>query len=833
MSHQLVRRALRPRSNHTLAAAIAVALGVIPQVYATDAPDTLEEVVVTANRREQNVLDVPYNISALSGQALQTSGVASLTDIARLLPGINVPDLGPRASSSNSNIVIRGLNANDPGSSAYLPWESVPLVSTYVDEVPMFVNMNLSDVQRVEVLRGPQGTLYGSGAVAGTIRVIHNQPDPNKFSADLSIDASNTSRASDASYGASGLVNIPLGDTAAFRGNAGYTSTAGFINASNAVVFGPNAQPVLANPASPLTSNFVTQPLKDVDSAHSSYARAALLWHVTPVFDATLAYQRQDDHSNGFSRQTQGQSYVDQSFIPIAPDHRVIDLEALTLSFDAGFATVTSSTSFTKNRDQSTYDESPFLLAYDAASPLYYGNYPRPTTEFITDSKDSSLVEELRLVSKAGGPIDYTLGGFFRHQYNDLFQYETIPGFSAWSQLPGSANAINQYLLGTTGVNPNFATFGDFVTQYNRGTPPATLTPLDTNYTYSRHSDFKDRALYGELTWHATSQWQITGGVRVFWQDVSEDLDQTIPYGGPNFSTLKVPDALGSTIISNDQTFHNHLFRLNSGYEITPTLRVYGTFSEGFRHGGTNAIAVGNCAFCDAASGLNFKPDTVKNYEIGLKGTVNNWLRFSGALYKMRWNDIQIQLFDATASAFVANGGKAISQGVEMEFEALMGNGWSATLGLGYSDSKVDSAFTINDTAAGKPVTLLIANAGDRLPYVPKQSLTAGLNYDHPLSSSVTLTTHIDASYRSDVTTQINSSATGYRQLGGFATLNASAALQFSGQWRARLYGNNLANQRGVSAAGPALKTADVSQYRFEYLMRPRTVGISLEYSFR
>ncbi len=95
-----------------------------------DPSDTLEEVVVTANRREQNVLDVPYNISVISGQNLESSGVTSLTDIARLLPGINVPDLGPRANSSNSNIIIRGLNANDPGGAAYLPWESVPLVST-------------------------------------------------------------------------------------------------------------------------------------------------------------------------------------------------------------------------------------------------------------------------------------------------------------------------------------------------------------------------------------------------------------------------------------------------------------------------------------------------------------------------------------------------------------------------------------------------------------------------------------------------------------------------------------------------------------------------------
>ena len=200
-ANRLSARALPDhRPNGAIAAAIALALGGGPQAFAAEPSDTLEEVVVTANRREQNVLDVPYNISAVSGQALQAAQITSLTDIARLLPGINIPDLGPRASSSNSNIIIRGLNANDPGSSAYLPWESVPLVSTYVDEVPMFVNLNLSDIQRLEVLRGPQGTLYGSGAVAGTIRVIHNPPDPTKFDAQLSVDAAETSHAANGSY---------------------------------------------------------------------------------------------------------------------------------------------------------------------------------------------------------------------------------------------------------------------------------------------------------------------------------------------------------------------------------------------------------------------------------------------------------------------------------------------------------------------------------------------------------------------------------------------------------------------------------------------------------
>jgi iron complex outermembrane receptor protein len=214
-------RGRRPHS--LLASAIAVALGTAPQVYAATEPgDTLDEVVVTANRREQNVLDVPYNISAVSGPALSNAGVSNLSDISRLLPGVTIPDLGPRANSSNSLIIIRGLNVNDPVNSAYLPWGSVPTVSTYVDDVPLFVNLQLADIQRIEVLRGPQGTLYGSGAVGGTIKILHNAPNLKTFSAEVSTEVSKTDHADARSYGAHGMLNIPISDNIAFRLSAGY-----------------------------------------------------------------------------------------------------------------------------------------------------------------------------------------------------------------------------------------------------------------------------------------------------------------------------------------------------------------------------------------------------------------------------------------------------------------------------------------------------------------------------------------------------------------------------------------------------------------------------------
>lgn len=826
---RVTHNSARNRSPNTaIAAAVVLALGGGARHALAGSPDTLHEVVISASRRTENVVDAPYSVAVVSGPQLKAAGVTSLTGIARLIPGVSVPDLGPRASSSNSNIIIRGLNANDPGISAYLPWESVPLVSTYVDDVPMFVNLDLMDIKRVEVLRGPQGTLYGSGAMAGMIRIIHNQPDPKKFAGNFSVGAADTSHAGNGSYSAQAVLNVPISPTAALRLNADYKTISGFIDGSNAVIFDKNGQPVLSNPANPLTSGFRTQSLKDINWARSLYLRGEVLWHLTSAIEARFSVQRQVDHSNAFSRQTDGLSYVDAVYIPVAPDHRDVDLESVTLSADMGFATITSSTSYAKNHDRNTYDESPFLLNYDALSPLYYGNYPRPTTPFYLNSTDKSFVEELRLVSREGGAFDYLVGAFFRHENNNLFQYETVPGFAAWSQLPGSANAVNQ-VLGT-----NYANFGDYIVDYNGGTRPIDLSPVDTNYTYQRDSGFLDRALYGELTWHITRRWQLTGGARIFWQKVSESLYQTIPYGGPYFSTLPPPanltDALGSTRAYGSQQFHNHLFKVNSSYALTRLWRVYATYSEGFRHGGANANAIGTCAFCDSPNTAYFQPDTLKNYEVGMKGTVGHWLRFSGDVYRMDWNNIQIQLFDATASAYVANGGTAVSQGVELELQGVLGHGWSGNLGYSYSDSKITSNFTITD----RGLIILNARNGDRLPYVPKQTLTGSVDYFRNLSGSMSLDLHADASYRSNVVTQINATAAGYRVLGGFTTADASANLLIGDHWNTRVYCTNLTNQVGISVAGPVLRSANFyPNYREEYVMRPRTVGISVGYRFQ
>ncbi|MDP9064664.1 MAG: TonB-dependent receptor [Pseudomonadota bacterium] len=821
----------RPPMNMSLAAAVALALGLAPppSVGAEPSADAIQEIVVTANRREQNVLDVPYNISTVSGAALNNAGVTNLTDMARLLPGVTIPDLGPRANSSNSLIIIRGLNVNDPVNSAYLPWGSVPTVSTYIDDVPLYVNLKLSDIQRVEVLRGPQGTLYGSGAVGGTVKVLHNAPDLRKFSADVSSEVSKTSHAGTPSYDIHAVLNVPLNDQLGFRLFAGYESLAGFTSATNAVVYTANQQPVLADPANPLGSGLVHEKLSHVDDAISSSVRATLLWKAASWLDATVAFQRQDDHSNGFSQQTQGYNYETAKLVPKEPDHRIVDLGSMTLTADAGFATVTSSTSYSTNSDDNTYDESQFIVAFDQISPTLYGNYPRISSLFFTTSRDTSFTQELRLVSKEGGGWDYAAGAFFQHQTEHLLQRESVPGFASWSELPGSANAANSV------VGSHYANFGDFLQFYNGGTRPSADIPVDNMFTYLRLSGFLDRAIYGELTRHITPQWQITGGARLFWQNFSQSLDSTIPNGGPLYSTLPLPEKLtdhfGTTLVDRQQSFRNHIFKLNSSYAIADQMRVYGTFSEGFRHGGINALPLGACIFCESPAIVPYRSDTVKNYEVGLKGATH-WLRYSAAVYRVTWDDVQIQVFGQAGDPAVVNGKQARTQGLELELGAVLGAGWNLNLGYGLTNAKITHGFSVLDVVNGTSFTLVTGKPGDRLPYVPRQSITADLGFTRPLASTMALDAHLNAAYRSDVTTQLNSSILGYRQLGGFTTVNGSTGLSFGTGWHARLFVNNLTNARGVTSAGPLLRIYDDPRYRIENVTRPRTIGIGFDYRF-
>ena len=467
-----------------------------------------------ATRRSQSVSDIPYNISAIGAADIANAGVTDLQGLTHMIPGLVAPDLGPRASNINDTLTIRGLNASSVNAESQEI--AAPLVSTYVDETPLFANLKMTDIARVEVLRGPQGTLYGSGSVGGTVRMIHNEPDPNSTEFDVSTRASHTENAANPSEAIDFIGNVPISETMAFRGSGGYEKLAGFTDALSVAVLGPNAQPVLADPRNPLTSPPVFTQKRGIDGSETWYARGALLWKPTDTLKFTLSYQHQTDQSDGYSQARPGDRYAQTLYLD-QPGSFQTDLGAFDVSYDAGFATLSSSSSYTSQSAFSQFD----LTGLIESLATYYGNYPRTLSPILDNSTDKAFTEEVRLVSKNSGPWDWVAGAYYNNRTQTLTQVEPILGFASWSQLPGTGQPPGCTTYNA--VSCPYPTFGDVIQYVNGGINPSQLPNPDLNFTFNRHVSFTDEAIFNETSYHFTDKWQATAGGRIFWQHYAQE----------------------------------------------------------------------------------------------------------------------------------------------------------------------------------------------------------------------------------------------------------------------------------------------------------------------
>ncbi|MEO7014058.1 MAG: TonB-dependent receptor plug domain-containing protein, partial [Dokdonella sp.] len=295
----------RRDTRHTLlAVAIATALIAPALVFAQDASsksndkDTTEltPITVTAQGREENILNVPYNISAVSGDTIESSNILDTAELLRSVPGIGVIDRGARNSSVVSGIRIRGLNVDSSALGDYAV-TAASTVATYVDNTPLFANFLLSDLDRVEVLRGPQGTLYGSGALGGAVRFIMRAPELDAFSGRVSLSGSSVMHSDGIGGSGSATLNIPLADTLALRLNTTINDFPGVTDYRQVYVLNDQGTPVA--PSGILDTDASYRSKKDADFVKQSYGRASLLWRPSDSFDMTLSYMAQADRFGG------------------------------------------------------------------------------------------------------------------------------------------------------------------------------------------------------------------------------------------------------------------------------------------------------------------------------------------------------------------------------------------------------------------------------------------------------------------------------------------------------------------------------------------------------
>jgi iron complex outermembrane receptor protein len=796
---------------------------------------TLEEVTVTATRRTETLQKVPYNISSIAGGALAQSGIASANDLAQLVPGLQTVDNGPDPRGGTNQFSMRGLRTDSPGNDLdNFRSGTVAPVSTYLGETPIFFPLALKDLERVEVLKGPQGTLYGSGALAGTIRFIPKRPEFDRFGGSVDLQGSGTQYSGKASGSFDAVMNAPLADNLAFRVAGGYERLGGFIDQvdlpQRSIPGDFTSAPVLRVPDDPRSGYALGPVMRDTNWAERWYVRPVMRWRVSDAIDAELSYTHQrvavgdvqsqnasypggtylfDSVSadpNSVNSYRPGGPYKNTADTP-QPSHSKLDLGSLVVTADLGAASLTSSTSAYQTKSEvATYyvgttqlfnaDGSLLLNYYD-----FFNNYPRGNLQEITQQRDRSFVQEVRLISTWHKPVDYIVGVYYQSEHFNFGSRTSDPGYT-------------QYLLDVNGS----------------GLPRPNG---DLQYYYPDYSGFKfrDRAIFGELTWHITPQWQATGGVRFFRQDF-ENRQTALNYFFDGAGTVDLD-------VDNRTRVSDHILKFNTSYDFTPELKVYATYSEGFRRGGANALPLAG-QFASVPQVLNYTPDKSKNHEVGVKGyLLGRSLRYTVDLFLIKLENFQFNSFSGSAFPAVFNGTEAKSKGAELETEFQVTRQLALGLSYAYTDAKVSRGFTINDYV---PLTLLTTpddpqyapaatiarNA--RLPASPQNSANAMVNYTIPVGSAA-VQLHADLAYRDSAPAYIDPASPRYWVIPASIVMNTRVTYDSGDKWAADLFVNNLTNETVYSGGSQPLQTQP-NLWQQRYVGRPRTYGLGLHYKW-
>ncbi|OYX73234.1 MAG: TonB-dependent receptor [Caulobacter sp. 32-67-35] len=749
---------------------------------------TIGEIVVTANRREQSVLEVPYNISAVSGDAIEDGKMLDAAELMRGIPGVSVVDRGYRNGGVVNNVLIRGINVDSNALGDYAV-SSVAPVSTYQNDTPLFAGFLLKDLDRVEVLRGPQGTLYGSGSLGGTVRYITRAPRLGQFGGAANITASQVEGSGSTGWAGDLTVNLPLGDMFALRATVSQIDYPGLTDYVNLYVLDSTGAP--AAPSGVLSPNAAYTGKKDADTVEISFARVALLFEPSDRFNATLTYSQQSDEVGGRRQVTRGldgygKRYGDyqNGSIQLEPSSRDVSLGALEMNIDLGFATLTSSTSVYNHEGDSVSENTGFYAKAGFLS--FYYNYPRPMASAVRAYSDEATIEEIRLVSKAGGDFDYVVGLYLNDNTLVSTQQSYLRGFKRWWDT-------------------------------SSGFPSAVAG--DQDFAYSRREDFNEKAVYGELTWRPTDNLALTGGVRWF----DNKAVNTTAIDVPLYASLSQP-----ATARFESSESKALLKGNLSWTFAEKGLFYATVSQGYRRGGSNAVPLtGN--FAEDARWQTYRSDSVVNYEAGLKGRLGVFTYDAAAFY-VDWDDIQLNTATPNWGFYVVqNGGKARTYGLETSIDARPTDAFHYALGYTYTKAELTEAVI-------SPLGTVLGVDGSMLPGTPEHAITLAADYTWSLPGDVTLVARGGGYYQSATRNAIGS-PTFNTGLSDFTLWNGSATLA-KGPWAATLFVKNILNEDGVTGEfteaymGTRPAVGYYGNASKQFISLPRTLGLSLDYSF-
>jgi outer membrane receptor protein involved in Fe transport len=757
-----------------------VLLGVAGSAIAADsAGDSgLTEIVVTAQKYNSTIQDTPISISALSGAQLVAAGITTVEEMSHEVPGLSMRSAGP----GQTEYEARGLASN--GGAA-------PTVGFYLDEVPLsppalaqvgkvVIDPDLYDVNRIELLRGPQGTLYGSGSMGGTIKVVTNEPKLGAFEGSVQGTLSDT-QGGGANGGGKFMLNVPIGDTLALRVVGTDEHRSGWIDR---VVLNPfPLDTPLANGPPYVRGNVLAAPVQnayhDVNTEDLYGGRASILFQPSSDLSivGTVLYQRltmggydEFDYPPGSSYE----AHFEAANVP-EPMADTVHIYSLKIEANLGFAQLTSATAYWDRQEHQTQDATESTSQFTGVVP-YVG---APWSEIDLTRQFS---QEVRLTSHEDGRLRWVAGAFFS-DLNSVWQLYSANSFYA---APGNETG----LLGAAN-NPyrvqQFAAFAD--------------------------GSYK---LTDTLTFSAGLRW---------YRYLSQQLEQE---WGDFINGSDTPPTATKTEAA-DNGFNP---RFNLSYSPNANLNTYISASKGFRPGGANQIVPPPNVppYCAAGAPLTFGPDSVWNYEIGEKAKAfDNWLTINSDFYYIKWNDVQETLLLACGSEYNANAGSGRSFGPELEINAKLSSEWSISLSASYTDAKITnpSAQYIGNVLGSVSSCQSAGSCVLPVLNVPKDAGSIALIYttrmmDYEFTARIA-DTYVGSSYDESFVFGI--------PLPSYSIANARFTLSRD-QWSANLFVNNLTNKVAEISANNTSFQVNIPELVRYSTNQPRTVGAQINYRF-
>jgi iron complex outermembrane receptor protein len=726
---------------------------------AAPAEDNGDVIIVTAQKRSENLQNVPISIQALGTQQLEDLNVSNFQDYTRLLPSISYQTFQP----GTTNVYIRGVASGGDGNHS----GSLPSVGVYLDEQPVTtiggtLDVHVYDIARIEVLRGPQGTLYGASSEAGTIRIISNQPDPAHFSGGVDAEL-NTVRHGGVGGSLEGFVNAPLSDNAAVRIVGWYQHDAGYIdNIAGTRSFLPRPGGIVIN-----NNALVQNDYNDVDVVGG---RAALGIELAEHWTVTASLLGQDQRSHGsFGYDPNLGTLEVQHFFGPERDHDRFAQAALTIQGRLGTFDITYAGAYLDRRLHTSNDYTDYAEAYDhlyegaggLANYFYFsdnnGNTIDPSQHIIGRDHFTKMSHELRLASPSTGRLRFVGGLFYQRQFHFIHQDYQVTNLAAALSVNGLPGTL--WLTQQDRIDRDYAAFGELSFDV---APTVTLTGGLRAYRY-------DNSLIGFFGFGrnpAGPPFNAAGSSRT---GVAACYTTTGAQLRDNPGGTLLPAAVPGSPCTDLGTFNNGrvdpkstdgnglTYRLNATWHITPDQMVYATWSSGFRPGGINRRGTLD----------PYQKDTLTNYELGFHTQWGRTFRLNGAIYWQDWRKFQFSFLGANSFTEIHNGPDARIKGAELELNWRPVPAFNLSASAAYTDARTRRNLCLFDDptfTCAPPDNLVSAPAGTRLPVTPRFKMSAQARYEFPLVGGTghvqTSMTH-QSSASSDLRTAIVQPGTG------------------------------------------------------------------------